>query len=751
MKIKGKLRTMQRELVNVISALIIFISIALLAFSWISCTNVYNNSINSFMSPLAEQAAASIESNMMSTSESLDRIVDATKSITSDNFFLLKTKVRDNIPTDIKEYAVYNNSYKSILSVGSNAVDITDETFLTSAMENQETIVSKPYSVDDVSYISIYKPFKFADGIINVIVCMVPYKTINDFVNNLSFGETGKAYLISDDGLLISQSDTNAESVNYISLSQSDNDYKDIAGVQEKIISGDTGIQKYSFNGTRYLCSGSYVPSLNSYVIVYSTTKALFNVNSLIISGVVVLVIVVCLAIITAIWISKAIQKPIIGLRDRLDELAEGNLTDPVEKSHRTVEFKQLGEAMEQTVISLRTYVTTISDCLNNIANGDLTDRMHGHFKGDFVRIKSTFNTILASLIDTFGNINSAAEQVNSGANQVSNGAQALSQGATEQASAIEQLSERIVDVSDQINSNATAAKTAAGIVNDNTDEVNKCDNDMKNMLTAMDEIGSSSNEISKIIKVIDDIAFQTNILALNAAVEAARAGAAGKGFAVVADEVRSLAAKSAEAANQTTQLIQSSVNTVDKGTKIAKQTAEALLSIVDSSNKINDLVQEIAESSTRQSEAVNQINTGVEQISSVIQTNTATAEESAAASEELSGQSLILKNMVNKFKLGDKDKLFGKNAVHQSGDGPVITNSFAFNDTASSETSSKEAPKDDEFTFGGSLDDNTSGQEDKTADSQQADTSADDEEFAFSGTLTDDGTENINDDDTKY
>lgn len=394
------------------------------------------------------------------------------------------------------------------------------------------------------------------------------------------------------------------------------------------------------------------------------------------------------------------ITQPLESASERLKSLADGNLTDPVNIPKTQDELYELTNALQDTVNSLRLYITKITDALVNISEGNLTDRVHGSFNGDFIKIKSTFNTILLSLIDTFSNIRNAADQVNNGANQVSNGAQALSQGATEQASAIQELSATISDVSQQINNNAKSAKQAESIVDNTMANIISCNDDMNKMLGAMEEINVSSNEISKIIKVIDDIAFQTNILALNAAVEAARAGSAGKGFAVVADEVRSLAAKSAEAAKQTTALIEGSVETVDRGSKIAKQTAKSLAEIVNMSKDIDDIVKNISKASENQAESIHQINTGIDQISAVVQTNTATAEQSAAASEELSGQSLLLTNMIAKFRLGDKEKLFSgaDSAVMTGGFGGLSrtsSNSFDFGGSSA-------APAE-EFAFGGS------------------------------------------------
>ena len=228
----------------------------------------------------------------------------------------------------------------------------------------------------------------------------------------------------------------------------------------------------------------------------------------------------------------------------------------------------------------------------------------------------------------------------------------ALSQGATEQASSIEELTASIEQVSTQTKINAENASKANGMAEQAKNYAVTGNEQMKEMLKAMDEINESSNNINKIIKVIDDIAFQTNILALNAAVEAARAGQYGKGFAVVAEEVRTLAGRSANAAKETTALIEDSIKKSEEGTRIARETAEALEKIVDSVESVSKLVSDINNASNEQAVAISQINQGVMQVSQVVQENSATSEESAAASEELSGQADLLYELISRFRL---------------------------------------------------------------------------------------------------
>jgi methyl-accepting chemotaxis protein len=286
------------------------------------------------------------------------------------------------------------------------------------------------------------------------------------------------------------------------------------------------------------------------------------------------------------------------------------------------------------------------------MADGNLAVSDVREFKGDFVTISNSLNMILESMNSVLGDINTSSDQVSIGSKQVSDGSQALSQGATEQASSVEELTASVTEVASLTKQNASNANEANELTLTVKGSAELGNKHMTQMLQAMEEINDSSNNISKIIKVIDDIAFQTNILALNAAVEAARAGHHGKGFAVVAEEVRNLAARSAEAAKDTTELIQGSIKKSSIGTDIANNTAKALLEIVTGVTKTAEIISGIAKSSNEQAMGITQINTGLNQVSQVIQNNAATAEESAASSQELSGQAEMLKEMIGRFRL---------------------------------------------------------------------------------------------------
>lgn len=390
--------------------------------------------------------------------------------------------------------------------------------------------------------------------------------------------------------------------------------------------------------------------------IIYSDTTSMVKKSKNFISILSAAALLVTIAV--ALGITKILVTPIQQLKDVADALAKGKLkgaSDIVTYQSRD-ELGQLADAMRFSMGTIDGYVEEISALLERLASGDLTisSAEVTDYLGDFASIKNSIGTILVSFNNAIMDIYTASLQVDVGSEQVSSGAQALSQGATEQASAVEQLSATISEVSDHVNANAQNAVNASKMSDEAGKGVMESNKYMQHLMGAMEEINRTTGQIEKIIKTIEDIAFQTNILALNAAVEAARAGAAGKGFAVVADEVRSLAAKSAEAAKNTNNLIGSTVGAVRNGMNVAEETSKALQEVVEKTRAVNDRISEIAAGSAEQADKIEQISNGVEQIAAVVHNNSATAEQSAAASEELASQAALMKEQISKFKLHD-------------------------------------------------------------------------------------------------
>lgn len=392
--------------------------------------------------------------------------------------------------------------------------------------------------------------------------------------------------------------------------------------------------------------AGAYFAGLSA-----ASSNALFR-NMLILVIVIGIVVMVISSAILFVIIRKMIEKPIIEVNNIAENMSRGDLSAPDSNfKFGNDEMGLFARRLEQTKNALSTYITDISNVLASMANGDFTHSPSIEYMGDFIKINESFKQINQNLHGIIRNIILSADEVMSGAEQMESGSQSLADGTTTQAAAIEQLSSSISDISSQITNTADNASTANELSMRTAEKISVQDEEIKNMISAMNDIQYQSQEIGKIINTIEDIAFQTNILALNAAVEAARAGDAGKGFAVVADEVRNLAAKSSEAAQSTRDLITATVTAVENGSRIAEATADSMKAVKSFAEQTNELITQISQASASQSEAVHQVTSGIDQISGVVQMNSATAEESAASCETLSSMSKELKIQISKLK----------------------------------------------------------------------------------------------------
>lgn len=355
--------------------------------------------------------------------------------------------------------------------------------------------------------------------------------------------------------------------------------------------------------------------------------------------------------VLVGLAIRRSILIPVREIERVYGEMAKGNMSVSVNYESRD-ELGSMAKNIKRTNELLSAYIDDISEKLGQISEGDLRVAVDMEYIGDFAAIKHAMEETTLSLNQTLSIINNASEEVTTGAAQVSTGAQALAAGSTVQAATVEELSVSIARISEQAADNSSNVRVASRYVDQAGAGVTTGNEYMKQLTQAMEEIGNVSNDITKITKMIEDIAFQTNILALNATIEAARAGAAGKGFAVVADEVRNLAAKSAEAAKQTSHLIAESVSTVEKGTELTSQTAQILSEVEQKALIIKERITKIDQASAEQAASIEQIKLGLNQVSSVVQNNAATAEENSASSEEMSAQALTLRREVGKFRL---------------------------------------------------------------------------------------------------
>lgn len=655
------LKTIRTKIISAMLLIEVLVSVSLTFALIFFFTSNNTESVGKSTALLAEQAAANFDSSIKKYVDELEKLVVSSSfaSLETDKDRVDKMTLYYEENLCVESFGIYDNGGRLTAFNGSGCADIITEDDVKFAADRDKATITSVKVSENINYFAILVPIPSTDSISGgrLAAAVVDCTLIDESLANIANDTENDIYVAHEDGHVLFHNPDSLLLANQNPTISAKND-KNLAGLStafSSALDAQTGNCNYKYDDEKY--TAGYYPSkyFNSVVIITTPTNSqLYTFGSNSVQMIVVFVCVMLIVtVVIAVVFSNKISKPIVSTTNRLRQLSNGDISTRVDVWYSRDELGVLSNSLEETIVSLRQYITLIQVALQQIAEGNLSHRMEGNFKGDFKKIKDTFNEIFESLTVTFDSINNSAEQVTSGAVMVSNSAQALSQGATQQASAIEELSATLGGVSDQVIQNSDNARNAYKIVHENTKAMIVCNEDMRNMLSAMRVISETSDEIVTILKVIDDISFQTNILALNAAVEAAREGS--KGFGVVADEVRRLAARSTEAAKQTAELIKSSTSAVNNGTEIAEQTANSLDALATDSQKIKELIKNIADASAEQSEAIQQINTGVDQISAVISANTASAVASASASEELSSQSLILKNMIARFKLIDE------------------------------------------------------------------------------------------------
>ena len=426
---------------------------------------------------------------------------------------------------------------------------------------------------------------------------------------------------------------------------------------------GQSYVGQADILGESYLCS--YVPTKNesgeidglifagiSVTDAETATGRIINYAMAISAAVIIL----CIIFLT-FYIKKTVSIPLGKITQAAMEMEQGELglAEGTEVSigiRSKDEIGMLGEIFEDTIRRLRSYIGEIADVLEGSAEGDFTKEANQDYMGDFHTIKKSLDSILGALNQTMGQIAASAGHVSNGSDQVSASAQTLAQGATEQASAVTEISTTITGISEDAKRTAEAAEEVGHFVNQAGAQLGISMENVRELSVSMENISNDSKEISTIIATIENIAFQINILALNAAVEAARAGAAGKGFAVVAEEISSLAAKSDEAAKATKELIENSVASITEGGKVMNRVTEALEQTGKLAGNVTVKMEQVVAAVENQTQAMEQVATGVEQISAVVENNSATSQECAAASQEMSSQSGLLKELIYAFRL---------------------------------------------------------------------------------------------------
>lgn len=631
----------------------IILGVVTSVLSYISSISAISETINNTSDVAADYVAAALETYIAIAYEtgSIARLADPERSAQEKG---------DILAQKIKEYG-FDGGYL-LDSSGIDVItgtDLSDRDYFKEAMKGNTFVSTPAYSevTKSVSY-AISAPL-WQDGIpgttpVGAVVYVPNGEFLNNIMRSIKVGEGGTAFMLDANGITIADVDSTLVGVeDSIALGDTNPRLKKYSAICKKMVAGENGTGTYSYGGATKVVAYSPLKDMNGWSIGIAAVRNEFlGMFYLSLAATVIFVIIFLIfGIRSGVKLGKNVIKPIAAVVGRLELLAAGDLHSDTPVPEENDETATLMYCLAETIQDLKVVISDISEHLAELSAGNFLISVDGEFKGDFAQISESFKGIIASLSAAMRDIDGNAQSVQKGAMDLAGASQVLAEGATDQASAIEELTATITDISEKIYVNAQNAEKARTIVAGMNGQITESNEYMKKNTEAMDRIREASDKIAEIISSIEEIADQTTLLALNASIEAARAGENGRGFAVVATQVGALADQSSEAAKNTKNMIQNAITAVEEGMQLANATAESLLAVVDNARIVNESMTEIAEASDNQAVAAAQITEGINQIAGVVESNSATSQESAAASEELSSQADMLKELVGRFQ----------------------------------------------------------------------------------------------------
>lgn len=546
-----------------------------------------------------------------------------------------------------------------------DGTDYSDRDYFIHSM-NGEVYISDPVAAKTDGKLSIIISAPVWEGgiqgsrVVGVVFLVPEPSFLNKIVSDIKVSDNAGCYMLNAEGITIAHSTASiAENQeNTIEEAKLDSSLKAIAALENRMIHGESGYGTYYYGGKNKLLAFAPVPNTNGWSVAINAP--LFEFLNSTIQGVIISVLILLVSFVAGTILSRKmgddIGRPIAQCSRRIKQLAEGDLTTPVDEIISEDETGVLAGATKSIVDSMKVVIEDADYILGEMAEGNFAVRAtkEEYYVGEFHGLLNSMRRLNHRLNKTLQNVREASEQVSLGASQMAESAQALAEGATDQAGAVEELQATITSVTSMVEESAKSLGDSYQQAKEYEKQAVLSNREMQDLAQAMQRINDTSRQINDIITDIEDIATQTNLLSLNAAIEAARAGEAGRGFAVVADQIRKLADDSAKSAVHTRELIETSIQEIFNGNQITERTSVSLGKVVEGMEALANAAQEAKNSSSTQAEAMEQIEQGIDQISAVVQNNSATAEETSATSEELSAQSTNLNELVGTFKLKD-------------------------------------------------------------------------------------------------